>query len=233
MMKRSKKYQEARKLIEKEAYLLDEAIELVKKTSVTKFDSSVEVHFHMGLDPKQAEQNIRTSVTLPGGTGKEVRVVAFVGEDKVKEAKDAGADAAGTEELVEKIAGGWLDFDVAVASPDQMKGLGKIAKTLGQKGLMPNPKTGTVTLDIAKAIAEIKMGRVEVRVDKLANIHLNIGKVSFDDAKLKENLVAVVHSLLENKPANSKGTYIKSMTLATAMGPGVPVDVASATEAGK
>ncbi len=232
-MSKSKKHVDASKLIEKEVYNVDEAIELLKKTSTTKFDSSCEVHFNLGVDPKQADQNIRTTVSLPHGTGKDVRVVAFVDDDKVKEAKDAGAVEAGTDDLVEKIEKGWLDFDVAVASPDQMKKIGKIAKTLGQKGLMPNPKTGTVTPEVAKAIGEIKKGKVEIRVDKYGNTHNLFGKVSFDDEKLKENLLTVLKAVLDNKPSSTKGTYIKSMTVTTAMGPGIKLDVGSASEAAK
>lgn len=233
MAKQGKKYKEALKLIDKEFYTLDEAIELLKKTSTTKFDASCEVHFNMGLDPTQAEQNIRTSVALPHGTGKKIKVVAFVSEDQVKDAIAAGAEVAGTEELVEKIEKGWIDFDVAVAAPDQMKELGKIAKILGQKRLMPNPKSGTVTPDVAKAIEELKKGKVEIRIDKLSNLHNIFGKVSFDDAKLKENLLAIVKAVMDSKPSTSKGTYMRSLTLATSMGPGVPVEVTSATAAAK
>lgn len=234
MSKHGKKYVEAAKLVDVEThYTVDEAIELLKKTSTTKFDSSCEVHFNMGLDPAQAEENIRTTVALPNGTGKDVRVVAFVGDDLVKEAKAAGAIEAGTEELIEKIEKGWLDFDVAVAAPDQMKGLGKIAKTLGQKRLMPNPKAGTVTPDIAKTVEALKKGKIEVRVDKQANLHNIFGKVSFDDAKLKENLLAIVKAVMDAKPSSTKGIYMKSLTLTTSMGPGVKVDVRDAVEAAK
>lgn len=227
-MKRGKKYQEAKKLISKEAYTLDEAIELLKKTSVTKFDSSCEVHMKLGVDPKQADQNIRTSVSLPNGTGKDVRVVAFVAEEGIKDAIAAGAVEAGTEELVKKIEKGWTEFDVAVAAPDQMKDLGKVAKILGQKRLMPSPKAGTVTPDFVKVIGELKKGKVEVRVDKAANLHNSFGKVSFDNAKLKENLLAILTTVLDVKPATSKGTYVRSLTLTTSMGPGVPVELSSA-----
>lgn len=225
MSKHGKKYREALALVDKEAYELDEALELLKKTSTTKFDSSCEVHLKLGLDPKQADQNIRTSTSLPHGTGKDVRVVAFVAEDQIKAAKDAGAMEAGTEELVKKIEGGWTDFDVAVASPDQMKELGKIAKTLGQKRLMPNPKAGTVTPDIAKTIEELKKGKIELRVDKEANLHNIFGKVSFETANLKENFSTLLKAVQEAKPASSKGTYIRSITLATSMGPGIALDV--------
>ncbi|NIA02153.1 MAG: 50S ribosomal protein L1 [Nitrospirae bacterium] len=234
MSKHGKKYVEAVKLIDEETrYTVDEAIELLKKTSTTKFDSSCEVHFNMGLDPTQAEENIRTTVALPNGTGKDIKVVAFVGDDLVKEAKAAGASEAGTAELVAKIEKGWLDFDVAVAAPDQMKSLGKIAKTLGQKRLMPNPKAGTVTPDIAKTVEALKKGKVEIRVDKEANLHNIFGKVSFDDAKLKENLLAIVKAVMDAKPSGIKGTYMKSLTLTTSMGPGVKVDTRDAMVAAK
>lgn len=234
MSKHGKKYVEAAKLVDEEThYTLDEALELLKKTSTTKFDSSCEVHFNMGLDPTQAEENIRTTVALPNGTGKDVKVVAFVGDDLVKEAKAAGAIEAGTEELVEKIEKGWLDFDVAVAAPDQMKSLGKIAKTLGQKRLMPNPKAGTVTPDIANTIEALKKGKVEIRIDKNSNLHNIFGKVSFDGAKLKENLLAIVKAVMEVKPSGSKGTYMQSCTLTTSMGPGIKVDTKDAIAAAK
>lgn len=228
--KHGKKYLEVAKNIEVgKQYSMDEAVALLKKTNPTKFDASVEVHFYLGVDPKQADQNIRTTVALPHGTGKEIRVVAFVGEEKIKEAKAAGAVEAGTEVLIEKIEGGWLEFDVAVATPDQMKNLGKIAKTIGQKGLMPNPKTGTVTTDIAKTISEIKKGKVEVRIDKLSNLHNAFGKISFEEAQLKDNLKAIVKAVLDSKPASSKGTYIKSLNVTTTMGPGIPLDVNAAS----
>jgi len=225
MIKRGKKYQEAAKLITKELYGLEEALELLKKTAVTKFDSSCEVHLNLGLDPKQADQNIRTTVALPNGTGKDVRVVAFVDETSAKAAVAAGAMEAGTGELVKKIEGGWLDFDVAVATPDQMKELGKIAKILGQKRLMPSPKAGTVTPDFAKAIEELKTGKIELRVDKEGNLHNIFGKASFDAAKLKGNLDMIIAKVKEIKPASSKGTYIKSVTLTTSMGPAIHIDL--------
>jgi large subunit ribosomal protein L1 len=224
-----KKFLEAAKLVEKKQYSIDEAVALLKKTNPTKFDASTEVHFYLGVDPKQADQNIRTTVALPHGTGKDVRVVAFVGEEKIKEAKEAGATFAGTDALIEKIEGGWFEFDIAIATPDQMKNLGKIAKSIGQKGLMPNPKTGTVTTDVAKTISEIKKGKIEIRVDKLSNLHNLFGKVSFDEAKLADNLKAIIKAVLDNKPASSKGTYIKSITVTTTMGPGIALDVPAAT----
>ncbi|MBD3360300.1 50S ribosomal protein L1 [Candidatus Peregrinibacteria bacterium] len=222
--KHGKKYNEALKLIEKESYGLDEAVELLKKTSITKFDSSCEVHFNLGIDPSQAEENIRTSVTLPHGTGKDIRIVAFVSDDKIKESKDAGAIEAGTEDLIEKIEKGWTDFDVAVAAPDQMKEIGKIAKILGQKRLMPSPKAGTITPDPAKTIQELKKGKVEVRIDKEGNLHNVFGKTSFENSKIKENFSALFKAVLDAKPTTVKGTYIKTLTLTTSMGPGIPVD---------
>lgn len=227
-MHRGKNYRESAKLIDKDkSYPVDEAIELMKKTSSVKFDATCEAHFHMGLDPTQADQNLRTAVALPHGTGKEVRIAAFVSDDQVKAAKAAGAVEAGTEALVAKIEKGWSDFDIAVATPDQMKHIGKVAKILGQKRLMPSPKAGTVTPDFEKAIKDLKQGKVEVRIDKLANFHNVFGKVSFDDAKLKENLQALVKTVMDNKPSSVKGTYVKSLSLTTSMGPSVRVDVNS------
>lgn len=233
-MKHGKKYQEAAKLVDSnKVYTLDEAIALLKQFGFTKFVSSCEVHLKLGVDPKQADQNIRTTVNLPHGTGKEVRVVAFVGDEKVAEAKAAGAMEAGTDELIKKIEKGWTDFDVAVASPDQMKELGKIAKILGQKRLMPSPKAGTVTPDFVKAIEELKKGKVEIRVDKGANLHNIFGKLSFNEDQLKENLKAYIKSVMEAKPASSKGTYIKSLFVTTTMGPSVAVDVQKAVAESK
>lgn len=225
--KHGKNYRKAKELIEKDFYNVEEAIELLKKTSTTKFDSSCEVHFNLGLDPKQAEQNIRTTVDLPHGTGKDIRVIAFVGEENIKTAKNAGAIEAGTNDLIEKINKGWLDFDIAVATPDQMKDIGKIAKILGQKGLMPNPKTGTVTPDFEKAISALKKGKIELRVDKEGNLHNIFGKVSFDEKNLEENINAIIKKVLESKPSSSKGTYIRSMTLTTSMGPGIHIDTST------
>jgi len=233
LKKHGKKYVEAKKLIDKDFYKFDEAIELLKKTSTTKFDATCEVHFKLGVDPKQADQNIRTSVTLPHGTGKDVTVVAFVDEGDAKKAKDAGAVEAGTEALVAKIEKGWLDFDVAVAAPDQMKNLGKIAKILGQKRLMPSPKAGTVTPDFEKVIKELKKGKIEIRLDKDANLHLAFGRVSFDVAALSENLKTIVKTVLEIKPSSSKGSYIRSICASTTMGPGIPLDINDATAQSK
>jgi len=233
MSKHGKNYLEAVKLIDKESYSVDEAIALIKQTSKVKFDATAEVHFRLGVDPKQADQNIRGTVALPHGTGKDVRVIAFVDDAGVKAAKDAGASEAGTTELVEKIEKGWLDFDVAVADPSQMKNLGKIAKTLGTKGLMPNPKAGTVSPDVAKTIEEIKKGRLEFRVDKLSNVHCGFGKVSFDEAKLKENLLAVVKAIVEAKPSTVKALYLKGIVLTATMGPAIRLTVNEAVEEAK
>jgi len=218
----------AAKLLEgKTVYTLDEAVALLKKTSTTKFDSSCEVHMRLGVDPTHAEQMVRSTVALPNGTGRTVRVIAFVNEDKAKEAKSAGADKAGMEDLIEDITKGWLEFDVAVATPDAMKSLGKIAKILGTKGLMPNPKAGTVTTDIGKTIGEIKKGKVEYRTDKQAQIHQIFGKASFGEQQLKENFVAFVKAVSDNKPVAVKGTYIKNISVANSMGPGITLDIPS------
>lgn len=230
MSKHGKKYAEAKALVDKEFYLVDEAIELLKKTSKTKFDATAELHMKLNVDPKHADQNVRGTVALPHGTGKDVRVVAFVDESGVKAAKEAGAVVAGTNELIEKINSGWLEFDVAVADPSQMKELGKVAKILGTKGLMPNPKAGTVSMDISKTIKEIKKGKIEFRIDKLANLHTLFGKVSFDTPKLKENLLAVVRAVVEAKPASVKGIYLTSITITSTMGPGIHMDVGAITK---
>ncbi|MBD3331145.1 50S ribosomal protein L1 [Candidatus Peregrinibacteria bacterium] len=234
MSNHGKKYREVREKIDPEkAYLLDEALELLKESSTTNFDASCEVHFNFNLDPKQADQNLRTTVSLPAGTGKEVKVVAFVDAGDSAAAKAAGAIEAGTEELIAKIEKGWLDFDVAVAVPDQMKKLGKIAKTLGQKRLMPNPKAGTITPDFENAIKDLKKGKIEIRLDKDANSHNIFGKISFDTEKLKENLLAIAHAVLENKPTGIKGIYINNVSVSSSMGPGIKVDVADLTAAAK
>lgn len=225
-MSRGKKYQSASQKVEAlKQYPLTEAIALALETSTTKFDSSVEIHMNLGIDPKIAEQQVRATVSLPHGTGKTVRVVAFCGDDKVKEAKDAGAIEAGSIELITKIEKGWMDFDVAVATPEMMKELAKIARTLGQAGKMPNPKAGTVSPDISSTVSEIMKGQVEYRNDKLANLHNVVGKVSFGADKLMDNLKVYLKAVSEKKPEKMKGTYIKSMTLATSMGPGIKVDV--------
>ena len=227
MAKRSKKYLEAEKLIEAGKYYQPaEAVDLVKKTATTKFDSTIELHVRLGVDPKYADQQVRGAVVLPNGTGKSKRVLAFAKGEKVTEAENAGADFVGSDELVAKIQGGWLDFDVAVATPDMMGVVGRLGKILGPRGLMPNPKLGTVTMDIAKAITEQKAGKVEYRTDKAGNVHCPIGKASFDNDKLQENYQTLMDTLIKAKPAAAKGQYVKSVTLSATMGPGVPVVVA-------
>lgn len=223
-MKRGKKYLEAAKLFDKNTkYVVEEALGLVKKTSFVKFDASVEVAFRLNLDPRQAEQNLRGAIVLPHGTGKNLRVVVIAEGEKAKEAEAAGADRAGDDELINEIAKGWLDFDVMVATPSMMGKLGKLGRVLGPKGLMPNPKTGTVTLDVAKAVTEIKNGKIEYRTDKVGNIHVPIGKVSFDVNKLSENLQTVYQQLVRIKPSTVKGNYVKNITVSSSMGPGVKV----------
>ncbi|WP_297990406.1 50S ribosomal protein L1 [Anoxybacillus sp.] len=225
MPKRGKRYLEAAKLIDRStAYALQEAIELVKKTNVAKFDATVEVAFRLGVDPKKADQQIRGAVVLPHGTGKVRRVLVLAKGEKAKEAEAAGADYVGDTDYINKIQQGWFEFDVIVATPDMMGEVGKIGRILGPKGLMPNPKTGTVTFEVAKAVNEIKAGKVEYRVDKAGNIHVPIGKVSFDTEKLVENFTTIYETILKAKPAAAKGTYVKNVTVASTMGPGVKVD---------
>ena len=230
MAKQSKKYQEAAKLIEDaKLYSPKEAVELVKKTSVTKFDSSVEVAVRLGVNPKYADQQVRGALGLPHGTGKSKTVLVFAKGAKIQEAEAAGADFVGAEELVTKIQGGWTDFDVAVATPDMMGLVGRLGKILGPKGLMPNPKVGTVTMDVTRAVNEIKAGKIEYRTDKAGNVQTSIGKVSFNDDQLLENYITLIETLIKVKPSGAKGQYIKSVTLSTTMGPGVSVDVLKAS----
>ena len=230
MAKTGKKYQEAAKLIDAaKLYSPKEAVELVKKTSVTKFNSSVEVAVRLGVNPKYADQQVRGALVLPHGTGKSKTVLVFAKGAKIQEAEAAGADFVGAEELVTKIQGGWTDFDVAVATPDMLGLVGRLGKILGPKGLMPNPKVGTVTMDVARAVNEIKAGKIEYRTDKAGNVQTSIGKVSFTDEQLLENYITLVETLIKVKPSGAKGQYIKSVTLSTTMGPGVPVDVLKAS----
>ncbi|MCC3358870.1 50S ribosomal protein L1 [Bacillus sp. REN16] len=225
MAKRGKKYVEAAKLVDRtKAYSVAEAIELVKKTNTAKFDATVEVAFRLGVDPKKADQQIRGAVVLPNGTGKTQRVLVFAKGEKAKEAEAAGADYVGDSEYINKITQGWFDFDVIVATPDMMGEVGKLGRVLGPKGLMPNPKTGTVTFDVTKAINEIKAGKVEYRIDKSSNIHVPIGKISFDDQKLIENFATIYETMLKVKPSAAKGTYMKNVAVSSTMGPGVKVD---------
>ena len=227
-MKHGKKYQEAAKLVDRAVmYDAAEAISLVKKTATAKFDETVEVHIRTGCDGRHAEQQIRGGVVMPNGTGKTVRVLVFAKGDKVNEAEAAGADHVGGEELIPRIQNeGWLDFDVVVATPDMMGVVGRLGKVLGPKGLMPNPKAGTVTMDVAKAISDIKAGKIEYRLDKANIIHVPVGKTSFEEEKLQENFNALMDAIVKAKPSALKGQYLRSITLATTMGPGVKVNVA-------
>lgn len=223
--KHGKKYLEAVKAIDlKKLYTPDEAIELLKKIQITKFDPSVEFHAKLGIDLSKPEQNVRSTIVLPKGTGKAKKILAFVGEKDEKTAKEAGADFVGLEDIVEKITKGWLGFDVAIATPETMPKIAKVAKILGSRGLMPNPKVGTVTTDIAKSVEEIKKGKIEFRSDSLGGIHAAIGKLSFSEGDLLENLGALYKKLSASKPATIKGNYIKSVSLSTTMGPGVKID---------
>ena len=224
MAKFGKKYQEVAKQIEDKLYEVEEAIDLAKKTATAKFDETVEFAVKLGVDPKHADQQVRGAVVLPHGTGKTNRVLVFAKGDKLKEAEAAGADYVGAEELVTKIQGGWADFDVAVATPDMMGLVGRLGKILGPKGLMPNPKVGTVTLDVARAINEIKAGKIECRTDKAGNIHAPIGKVSFDSEKLVENFYTLMDTLIKVKPSAAKGQYVRSVTVSTTMGPGIKIN---------
>ncbi|WP_050637544.1 50S ribosomal protein L1 [Candidatus Stoquefichus sp. SB1] len=224
MAKKGKRYQEAAALIEKgKAYPIEEAVALVKKTSNLKFDASVDVVFKLGLDTRHADQQLRGAVVLPHGTGKTKKVLVITQGAKVEEAKAAGADIVGGKEILEDIQKGWLDFEVMIATPDMMAELGKLGRILGPKGLMPNPKTGTVTMDVAKAVQETKAGKVTYRTDKDGNVHMPIGKVSFDDEKLAENFRTVFDLLVKSKPASAKGTYMKNVVISTTMGPSVKV----------
>jgi large subunit ribosomal protein L1 len=207
-----------------------QACEVVRDTSTVRFDASIEAHVRLGVDPRQAEQMVRGTVALPNGTGKSIRVLAFVGGDKGKEAQDAGADFVGGEDLVERIRGGWTDFDVAIATPDMMSKVGPLGKILGPRGLMPNPKSGTVTFDVGRAVREVKGGRVEFRTDRWGIVHVAIGKASFPGDKLHENLAALMEALIRNKPSASKGQYLRTLYLASTMGPSVPVDVREAAK---
>ena len=224
MAKKGKRYQEAAALIEKgKAYPIEEAVALVKKTSNVKFDASVDVVFKLGLDTRHADQQLRGAIVLPHGTGKTKKVLVVTQGAKVEEAKAAGADVVGGKEILEDIQKGWLDFEVMIATPDMMAELGKLGRILGPKGLMPNPKTGTVTMDVAKAVQETKAGKVTYRSDKDGNVHMPIGRVSFDDEKLAENFKVIYDLLVKSKPSSAKGTYMKNVVISTTMGPSVKV----------
>lgn len=228
MAKKSKKYQEvAEKVDRQKHYSVEEAIELAKETNIANFDASVEVAFRLGIDTRKNDQQIRGAVVLPNGTGKSQRVLVFAKGDKATEAEEAGADFVGESEYVSKIQQGWFDFDVVVATPDMMGEVGKLGRVLGPKGLMPNPKTGTVTMDVKKAVEEIKAGKVEYRAEKAGIVHASIGKASFDTDKLVENFRTLQDVLTKAKPSSSKGTYFKSVNVTTTMGPGIKVDTSS------
>ncbi len=222
-----KKREAVNKLLEPRRYTLEEAVPLLKKTHTTKFDETVEVIMRLGVDPKHADQMVRGTVVLPHGLGKSKKVLVIAAGDKMKEAETAGADLVGGEEMVEKIQKGWTEFDAVIATPDMMKSVGRLGKVLGPRGLMPNPKTGTVTFDVAKAVQETKAGKVEFRVDKTAIIHTPVGKISFDALKLIENAKTLIDSVLKAKPASAKGRYVKSLTLTSTMGPGIKIDLTS------
>lgn len=228
MAKKGKKYLESLKLVDRsKAYEIEEAVELLKQVSKAKFDETVEVAFRLGVNPKKADEQIRGAMVLPHGTGKTQRVLVFAKGEKAKEAEAAGADYVGEQDLIDKINQGWFEFDVIVATPDMMAEVGKLGRILGPKGLMPNPKTGTVTFEVEKAVNDIKAGQVEYRVDSAANLHVPIGKVSFEDDKLIDNFEALVQTIVRVKPQASKGKYIRNAVITSTMGPGIKLDVSS------
>ncbi|MDA3903049.1 MAG: 50S ribosomal protein L1 [Desulfuromusa sp.] len=225
-MSTGKNIKNAKELIDRsQLYGIDEALELLKKTSFAKFDESVDISVRLGVDPRKADQMIRGAVVLPNGLGKDVRVLVFAKGEKAQEAEAAGADYVGAEDLAEKIQGGWFEFDTAIASPDMMGVVGKIGRVLGPRGLMPNPKVGTVTMDVVRAVEEAKSGKVEYRVEKAGIIHAPVGKVSFEAQKLRENVIALIDVLVKAKPSTAKGTYMKKITLASTMGAGINIDI--------
>jgi len=227
MLKAGKNYTKAAAARERKLYRLDEAVPLLKRIAYAKFNETVEVSMRLGVDPKHADQMVRGTVVLPNGLGKSKRVIVIASGEKVKEAKDAGADEVGGEDIVERIAGGWMEFDAVVATPDLMRSVGKLGKVLGPRGLMPNPKTGTVTFEVGKAIKEIKAGKVEFRVDKTGIVHAPCGKIQFDEKNLYENAKALIDAVIRAKPASSKGKYVKSISLSSTMSPGIWVDETS------
>src|SRR5512136_2896458 len=227
MARVGKKYTKSKATVDPKRYPLEEAVALLKKVSYAKFDETVEVAMKLGVDPKHADQMVRGTVVLPNGLGKSKKLAVIASGDKVKDARDAGADEVGSEDLVERIAGGWMDFDAVVATPDMMRSVGKLGKILGPRGLMPNPKTGTVTFEVAKAVKEIKAGKVEFRVDKTGIVHAPCGKIQFDEKRLYENARALIEAVIRAKPPSSKGKYVKSVSISSTMSPGIWIDEAS------
>ncbi|WP_129408783.1 50S ribosomal protein L1 [Marinitoga lauensis] len=226
MSRHGKRYLEAKKLIDREKfYTLDEALEIIPKLATAKFDESIELHMVLGIDPRKNDQQVRGNISLPHGTGKKVRVLVFAKGDKVKEALDAGADYAGSDEFIQKVQGGWTDFDVAIATPDMMREIGRLGKILGPRGLMPSPKSGTVTNDVADAVKDFKAGKIEVRNDKTGNLHIAVGKKSFETDKLKENIVEALQQIEKMRPSGAKGKFIRKVSLAPTMGPGLKLNV--------
>jgi len=223
MKKRSKRYRELAKLLEKQEYPLEEAIQLLKKTASAKFDETVEISVRLGVDPRHADQVVRGTVALPHGLGKEVRVLVIAKGEKAEEAEQSGADYVGYDDYLEKIQQGWVDFDVLVATPDAMRDLGKLGRVLGPRGLMPNPKSGTVTMDIGTTVKEIKAGKIDFRVDKTGIVHTGIGKASFEDIKLKDNVKTLLQTIIRMKPVGAKGTYLRSICISNTMGPGIRI----------
>jgi large subunit ribosomal protein L1 len=233
-MRRSKRYRGlAEKIVAEGPLDLEAAVERLKETASAKFDETVEVAYRLGIDPRKSDQQIRGTVVLPHGTGRKVRILVLAKGEKVAEAEEAGADHVGSDDYIEKIQGGWLDADTIIATPDMMKDVGKLGKILGPRGLMPNPKSGTVTFDVGKAVTDAKAGKIEYRTDKTANVHSVIGKASFGAKELRENLIEVTREILRAKPAAAKGQYIKRVTISATMGPGIDLNVASLTDATK
>lgn len=224
----SKRYKQAQSMIDKsKRYELDEALKLLKSLPLTKFDETVEVHMNLGVDPRKADQQIRNSLVLPHGSGKQVRVLVFAEGEKAEEAKAAGADYVGVDEFVSKIQSGWTEFDVAISTPNLMSKIGKLGRVLGPRGLMPNPKVGTVTMDVAKAVDDSKGGKVTYRIDKFSNLHIIGGKLSFSEQQLKENILAIISAIIRERPAALKGVFIKSIAVSSTMGPGIKLDIAA------
>lgn len=228
MTKRSKRFKEAQKLVDKEkSYVLGDAVDVLKKAPTVKFDESVEIALRIGVDPKKSDQQVRSTVFLPHGSGKTIRVIVFAKGDKAKEALDAGADHAGDQELIDKIKGGWTDFDAIIATPDMMREVGKLGKVLGPRGLMPTPKAGTVTTDVKKAVEDLKKGKIEFKVDKNSVVNNLVGKLSFTKDQLVENIESLLSAILKAKPATAKGQYLCSFFLSSTMGPGLKIDINS------